>query len=154
MVNVTRALPHAVKLRRYLPAKIKYLTIHCTATPEGRDNTAAEVVHMDMEKYHQPSYQIIVELDGDSVRCLDDCELGAHVGLHNTGNIGISYVGGTECLNKGGKPKDTRTDAQKATLRRLVAEYKKLYPGIIVRGHRDWPKVAKACPCFDVATQL
>lgn len=133
---------------------IKFLTIHCTATPEGRDNTAAEVTRWDIDRFGQPSYHWVVELDGDAVRTLEDSQLGAHTGGRNTGNIGISYVGGTESLNAGGKPKDTRTPAQKATIRRLVAEYRKKYPGIIVRGHRDWPGVKKACPSFDVATAL
>lgn len=133
---------------------IKYLTIHCTATPEGRDNTAAEVTKWDIERFGQPSYHVVVELDGDAVRTLRDDQRGAHVAKNNTGNIGISYVGGTETLNEGGDPKDTRTAAQKATLRRLVAEYRAKYPGIVVRGHRDWPGVKKACPSFDVATQL
>lgn len=153
-INVTRTVPWKKALAVYPASKIKFLTIHCTATPEGRDNSADEVIAWDVERFRQPSYHIVVELDGDSVRCLDDTQRGAHTGGHNTGNIGISYVGGTDTLNKGGKPKDTRTAAQKLTLRRLVAEYRKLYPGIIVRGHRDWPNVAKACPSFDVATQL
>lgn len=133
---------------------IKYLTIHCTATPEGRDNTAAEVTRWDIERFGQPSYHWVVELDGDAVQTLKDNQRGAHTAKHNTGNIGISYVGGTTSLNSGGKPKDTRTPAQKATLRRLVAEYRAKYPGIIVQGHRDWPGVKKACPSFDVSTQL
>jgi hypothetical protein len=29
---------------------IKYLTVHCTATPEGRDNTAAEVTQWDIAR--------------------------------------------------------------------------------------------------------
>lgn len=135
-----------------LPAK--YLTIHCTATPEGRDNTAEEVRLWDVARFGQPSYHIVVELDGDAVRHLEDGQRGAHVAKANTGNIGISYVGGTTTRNAGAKPKDTRTKAQKATLRRLVAEYMAKYPGIIVRGHRDWPGVAKACPSFDVQTWL
>lgn len=133
---------------------IKYLTIHCTATPEGRDNTAAEVTKWDIDRFGQPSYHQVVELDGDAVRTLRDDQIGAHTGGHNTGNIGISYVGGTTSMNSGAKPKDTRTPAQKATLRRLVVEYKAKYPGIIVRGHRDWPNVAKACPSFDVSAWL
>ena len=88
------------------------------------------------------------------MRHLNDTQRGAHVAKANTGNIGISYVGGTETLNRGGKPKDTRTDAQKDTMARLVREYMAKYPGIIVRGHRDWPGVHKACPSFDVATWL
>ncbi len=70
----------------------------------------------------------------------------------NTGNIGICYVGGMSKDMK--QAKDTRTPAQKETLRRLVAEYRVKYPGIQVLGHRDWPNVNKACPSFDVKTQL
>jgi len=133
---------------------ITHVTIHCTATPEGRPNTAAEVTRWDIARFGQPSYHWVIELDGDAVRTLADDQRGAHTGAHNTGNIGISYVGGTESLNAGGKPKDTRTAAQKATLRRLVAQYSAAHPGVVVLGHRDWPGVAKACPAFDVATGL
>jgi N-acetyl-anhydromuramyl-L-alanine amidase AmpD len=132
----------------------RFLTIHCTATPEGRDNSADEVRSWDIARFGQPSYHQVVELDGAAVRHLRDDQRGAHVGGHNTGNIGIAYVGGTETLSAGGRPKDTRTAAQRATLRSLVAGYRAKYPGIIVRGHRDWPGVKKACPSFDVATQL
>lgn len=133
---------------------ILYLTIHCTATPEGRDNSAAEVKSWDIARFGQPSYHIVIELDGTAVRQLEDAQRGAHVAGHNTGNIGISYVGGTESLNAGGKPKDTRTPAQKTTLKRLVCEYQTNYPGIVVRGHRDWPDVQKACPSFDVSAWI
>lgn len=130
---------------------IKYLTIHCAATPEGRDVKAATISDWDKVKFGQISYHHVVELDGTAIRTLSDNTKGAHVGKANTGNIGICYVGGCD---KQMNAKDTRTPAQKATLRRLVAEYKAKHPGIIVRGHRDWPGVAKACPSFDVATQL
>jgi N-acetyl-anhydromuramyl-L-alanine amidase AmpD len=133
---------------------IKYLTIHCTATPEGRNNTAAEVRAWDVDRFGQPSYHWVIELDGTRVRHLKDDQIGAHVGGHNSGNIGISYVGGTESLNAGGKPKDTRTAAQKTSMLTLVRTYKDRYPGIVVRGHRDWPGVSKACPSFDVAKWL
>lgn len=133
---------------------IKYLTVHCTATPEGRANTAAEVTSWDIARFHQPSYHWVIELDGHAVRTLNDDQLGAHTGGHNTGNIGISYVGGTESLNAGGAPKDTRTPAQKATLKRLIEQYQTEYPGIVVRGHRDWLGVHKACPSFDVSAWM
>lgn len=133
---------------------IKYLTIHCTATPEGRDNTAEEIRTWDIARFGQPSYHIVVELDGTAVRHMADSVRGAHVALHNTGNIGISYVGGTETLSAGGKPKDTRTPAQRVTLKRLIKEYEAKYPGIDVLGHRDWPGVNKACPSFDVSAWI
>lgn len=130
---------------------IRFLTIHCAATPEGRDVKAATISEWDKAKFGQVSYHHVVELDGAAVRTLADDRRGAHVGGANTGNIGICYVGG---VDKNGNPKDTRTDAQKETLRRLVADYKAKYPGIVVRGHRDWPGVKKACPSFDVRTAL
>jgi len=128
---------------------IKYLTIHCAATPEGRDDKAAQINEWDKKKFGQISYHWIVELDGRKVRSLQDGERGAHVGKANTGNIGICYVGG---MSKDMKTaKDTRTSAQKASLRTLIRTYIERYPGIIIRGHRDWPGVNKACPSFDVA---
>lgn len=133
------------------PAKTKYLTIHCAATPEGRDIKAATIGQWDIAKFGQISYHHVIEIDGDAVRTLNDNQRGAHTGGANTGNIGICYVGGVDVKMN---PKDTRTPAQKATLRRLVAEYRARFPGIIVRGHRDWPGVKKACPSFDVATAL
>lgn len=132
-------------------AGIKYLTIHCAATPRGRDVKASTVADIGRQRFGQPSYHRVIELDGNVVRLLRDDQRGAHTGGHNTGNIGVCYVGGVEADMK---PADTRTDAQKVALRKVVAEYKALYPGIIVRGHRDWPGVNKACPSFDVATQL
>jgi hypothetical protein len=77
---------------------------------------------------------------------------GAHVCGANSGNVGVCYVGGMDAANKA--PRDTRTPAQKAALRAIVARYRAAHPGLIVRGHRDWPGVKKACPSFDVATQL
>lgn len=133
---------------------VKYLTIHCAATPEGRDNTAAQVNQWDIEKFGQISYHWVIELDGDAVRGLPDNVKGAHVGKANTSNIGICYVGGTTDRNAGSKPKDTRTKAQKIALRTLIRTYQARYPNIIVRGHRDWPGVSKACPSFDVGAWL
>lgn len=132
--------------------RVKYLTIHCAATPEGRDVKAATISSWDQARFGQTSYHWVVELDGSKHRTLPDEQLGAHVGGHNTGNIGVCYVGGMDKDNK--IPKDTRTAAQKVSLREIVADYKAKTPGLIVRGHRDWPGVRKACPSFDVASSL
>jgi N-acetylmuramoyl-L-alanine amidase len=131
---------------------IAYLTVHCAATPEGRDVPADTVASWDKARFGQESYHHIVTLDGHDNARLPDTARGAHVAGHNTGNIGVCYVGGL--AEDGHTPKDTRTPAQKATLRAIVARYRAAYPGLVVRGHRDWPGVAKACPSFDVATGL
>lgn len=131
---------------------IKYLTIHCAATPEGRDVKAETISSWDQARFGQTSYHWVVQLDGSKHRTLPDTALGAHVGGHNTGNIGVCYVGGMDKDNK--IPKDTRTEAQKVSLREIVEDYKKNNPGLLVQGHRDWPGVHKACPSFDVNKAL
>lgn len=131
---------------------IKYLTIHCAATPEGRDVKADTVSNWDRAKFGQVSYHHVIELDGTVRHTLPDTLLGAHVGGHNTGNVGVCYVGGMD--KRMARPKDTRTDAQKVSLRQIVAEYRAKYPELVVRGHRDWPGVKKACPSFDVVAAL
>jgi N-acetylmuramoyl-L-alanine amidase len=131
---------------------VKYLTIHCAATPEGRHVTHEQITEWDKAKFGQTSYHWVIEVDGSMHRTLRDDQKGAHVGEANTGNIGICYIGG---MDKGMKqPKDTRTDAQKKSLLTLIRTYKERYPGIIIRGHRDWPGTRKACPSFDVAAWL
>ena len=59
---------------------IKFLTIHCAATPEGRDVKAAMISDWDKAKFGQTSYHPVVELDGTAVRTLADTVRGAHVG--------------------------------------------------------------------------
>ncbi len=134
------------------PAGIRYLTIHCAATPEGRVHRADEITRWDVDRFGQPSYHHVIELSGIAVRTLDDDQRGAHTGGHNTGNIGICYVGGMDAAMK--KPKDTRTGAQKQALLRLIGEYRARFPDIVVRGHNEWPGVTKACPSFSVRAML
>ena len=130
---------------------VKFLTIHCAATPEGRHVSASQITEWDKAKFGQTSYHWVIELDGHTNRTLRDDQKGAHVGGANTGNIGVCYVGG---VDKQFNPKDTRTEAQKKSLLTLIRTYKERYPGIVIRGHRDWPGVKKACPSFDVTDWL
>ena len=44
-------------------------------------------------------------------------------------------------------PKDTRTNAQKASLIKLLKELKLKYPKATIHGHREFAN--KACPSFD-----
>lgn len=131
---------------------IRFLTIHCAATPEGRDVKAGTITEWDKAKFGQTSYHWVIELDGTRHRTLLDTQRGAHTGGANTGNIGICYVGGMDRQMR--EARDTRTAAQKASLRTLVRTYQARFPGIVVRGHRDWPKVFKACPSFEVGAWL
>lgn len=124
-----------------------FVTIHCAATPEGRNVPAAEIARWDVARFGQESYHWILTLDGAMHRRLADDVRGAHVGGHNSRNIGICYVGGCD---KSMRPKDTRTDAQKKAMLTLIRTYRARYPSIKILGHNEWPGVAKACPSFSV----
>jgi N-acetylmuramoyl-L-alanine amidase len=131
--------------------KIKYIVVHCTATKEGYDFTAKQIGEWHKQLgWAGIGYNYVVRLDGsiEAGRHVD--EVPSHVKGYNANSIGVVYVGG---LNDNMQPKDTRTKLQKASLLQLLTDLKKLYPAAIIQGHRDFPKVAKACPCFDAKTE-
>jgi N-acetyl-anhydromuramyl-L-alanine amidase AmpD len=135
------------------PKAIHSITVHCAATPRGKKFTAAQISAMDIARADlgsQVAYHYVIELDGSIVQTLRHDQRGAHTGGHNTGNLGICYVGGVEA-DKKMTPADTRTPEQKSAMESLIKRLRGQYPRAIVRGHRDWPGVAKACPCFDTA---
>lgn len=131
--------------------KPTHLTIHCAATPEGRNVHAEQIRQWDIAKFGQPSYHRVFELDGTMAVHLNDDVRGAHVAKRNTGNIGFCYVGGCDVHMRA---KDTRTPQQRMIMLREVKLYMARYPGLIVLGHRDWPDVHKDCPSFDVRAWL
>lgn len=143
-----------------------HIVIHCTATPEGREVSRATLDSWHRAKNFEPyidpktkavtyaGYHLLVHLDGTYERLRPNEARGQHCPQMNMNNCGISicYVGG---VAKDGKtPKDTRTEAQKRTIRSLVATLKAKYPNAKVIGHRDVKGVVKACPSFDVAKEL
>jgi len=125
--------------------KIRELVWHCTATPEGREVSVAEI-----DRWHKArgwagiGYHRVVHLDGSVSEGRPESQIGAHVAGRNTGTIGYVYVGG---VAKDGKtPKDTRTAAQKKTMERLTRDAIVRYGLTEVSGHHDYAN--KACPCF------
>ncbi len=124
------------------------IVIHCSATPEGRDIGAAEIDAMHRERgFVRIGYHYVIRLDGRVETGRDEDAPGAHLKGHNSNSIGVCYVGG---YDRDLKAKDTRTEAQTIALVDLIRGLLKRYPGARVTGHRDWPAVNKACPCFDV----
>lgn len=128
---------------------IKEIIVHCTATPAGRDLTAADITRYHLNRgFETIGYHYVVRLDGTVERGRDaDC-VGAHCLGHNDRSIGVAYIGG---LDSDGNASDTRTSQQRASLRRLIAELCHRYRGATIHGHREF--AAKACPCFDAAQE-
>lgn len=130
---------------------INDIIIHCTATPEGRDVTAAEVRAWHKARgFDDIGYHYLVRLDGtvETGRPLE--KAGAHCRGHNAHSIGIAYAGG--CRRDGRTPADTRTAAQRTALKKLVLRLLRQYPGAGVHGHNDYAD--KACPSFNVKNAL
>lgn len=128
--------------------KITKIIVHCTATPEGRAVSVAQVDAWHKERgFRCIGYHYLVGLDGTVTAGRPEQEMGAHCLGHNYESIGVCYVGGLDRVT--GEPKDTRTPAQSSALRRLVEQLRDRYPGATVHGHREF--AAKACPCFDIA---
>lgn len=144
--------------------EIDKIIIHCSATPEGRHTTVADIRKWHLaRKFNDIGYHYVIYLDGSVHKGRDISKIGAHVQGHNSRSIGICYVGG---LDNSGKPKDTRTAEQKQSLVKLVNDLKRQFPGCEVLGHRDYSpdlngngiieewEWLKACPCFDVRKEF
>lgn len=139
---------------------IDAIIIHCSATKAGQDVKAKDIDRMHRARgFNQIGYNYVIDLDGTIERGRPLTVAGAHCIGYNDHSVGICYVGG---LDANGKPADTRTQEQKASLVELINRLCKEYNIIELLGHRDTSpdlnddgiiepfEFIKACPCFDV----
>lgn len=124
---------------------INEIIVHCTASAFRSDIGVSEIrrCHQEERGWRDIGYHYVVRLDGTVERGRPISQPGAHCYGHNAHSIGVAYVGG---LDKEGKPCDTRTAAQKASLLKLIFNLCKMYHAN-VSGHNNYAR--KACPCFD-----
>ena len=98
--------------------EIKYIVIHCSATKEGEFFDSGDINDWHKKRgWSGIGYHYVVLLDGMLEKGRKDDKIGAHVKGFDSNSIGVVYIGG---LDKNGKPKDTRTDLQKESLRELL----------------------------------
>lgn len=144
---------------------LKYLVLHCTATPDGREVSAADIrrwhtspVSSGGRGWKQVGYTDLIHLDGTIERFVDnnedawvdDWEITNGVAGYNSISRHVVYAGGVE---KDGKtPRDTRTAAQKEAMKRYVLDFHRRHPSVRIVGHCEL--AAKACPSFDVQAWL
>lgn len=139
--------------------KIKYIVLHCSATKEGVPFGIEDIGRWHRQRgFRKVGYHYVILLDGTIRKGRDIAQVGAHVQGSNANSIGICYIGG---LDADGKPKDTRTEEQKASLFFLLQQLREQFPDAMICGHRDFSpdlngdgiiepwEWMKACPCFD-----
>ena len=143
---------------------INMIVVHCSAT-----RADCALTTEDLETIHRRrgfrgiGYHYYIRRDGTVVNTRALELVGAHAKGHNAHSIGICYEGGLDCR---GRPADTRTPAQRATLRQLVGQLQEKFSGCRVCGHRDLSpdlngngeiepeEWIKQCPCFEVAKEF
>jgi len=128
--------------------KIDKIIIHCSATPIGRKVSVSTIRKWHLQRgFNDIGYHYVIHLDGKISVGRPIEKVGAHCAYQNIGSIGICYVGGmTKDMRK---PKDTRTQAQKDSLIKLMHELIYKYnKDMTIHGHNEYAN--KACPCFDV----
>ena len=129
---------------------INTIIIHCSATPGGRHFTEADIDRWHRQRgFDSIGYHYVILLDGTIRSGRPEATIGAHCRGHNANSIGICYIGGLDPAS--GQPADTRTPQQKQALITLLQSLRLKYPQARIMPHSAF--AAKACPCFDAATE-
>ena len=131
--------------------KIKRVILHCSATNEGDDVTAAMIKRWHRDRgWSDIGYHYIVRLDGTVESGRPISKSGSHVRGHNRDSIGICYIGG---LDQRGRPKNTMTQQQRRSIEALCRSLcTALNQSLTLHGHSEFS--AKACPSFEIAAEF
>lgn len=146
---------------------IQRIVLHCSAGPTTQTAAAISRYHLlPVSKggrgWRTPGYHYVVEGDGRVVQLVDEGKPSNGAKGYNATSIHVCYTGG---VDRGGRPADTRTAAQRTALRQLVTTLHHRYPRAAVLGHRDLSpdrngdgritpdEWIKSCPCFDARAE-
>lgn len=141
--------------------KVQRIVVHCTSDPANAVRSYEYFRHLffDIYKWKHFGYHAVVYQNGDWERLqawpaarvdggfIDNLTMANGAKGYNADSLHVAYVGGLNPTTL--EPTDTRTQAQKETLRVLIATWLHRYNITEVVGHRDLLGVHKACPCFD-----
>lgn len=132
--------------------RIMKIVVHCAATPPNFNEGVGWIRRLHKGKgWSDVGYHWVVTRSGRVQKGRDMSRQGAHVRGHNHYTIGICLMGGVDEYNE---PENNFTAEQLLALHKLI---KRLMENELfdvdkrkgVVGHRDFPGVNKACPCFD-----
>ena len=130
--------------------KIKYLVVHCTATPQDtRVKSLIDYWHKVLG-WKNNGYHFVIEKNGNTSKITPLDKIANGVQGYNQNSIHLAYIGG---IDSKGKAVDTRTIAQKKSLLYYLRDLKRKFPKAEILGHRDFAGVTKECPCFDAKVE-
>ena len=129
-------------------ATTKWIVVHCSATTADQDVGAEEIRqwHVKERGWTDIGYMYIIRRNGAREAGRPEWAIGAHVVGFNRDSVAVCLVGGADSHRRG---ENNFAPAQWETLAVIVRELLAKYPDVL-RGHRDFPNVAKECPSFDV----
>lgn len=134
------------------PRNIKFIVVHCTATQPTATLEAIKKFWKEQRGWGDtPGYHYMIQRNGEIVQLLDESKESYGAYGHNAECVHLAYIGG---VDKEGKQQDNRSDQQKHSMFDKLVALSEKYPEAKILGHRDFPGVAKACPCFDVKDWL
>ena len=156
MVNLMRIeliyplfMPIFFKNKVIIMRKISEIILHCSATQEGKDFKASDINRWHKQQgWNEIGYNFVIDLDGTIEEGRNIDKVPAHCAGRNAHSIGICYIGGCD---KNNKAKDTRTEAQKLSMYKLIKELCIKYHIDVtdVHCHNEYAK-NKSCPSFDI----
>ena len=118
---------------------IKYLVVHCSDSPNGRETTAADIHRWHQERgWDGIGYHAVIKLDGNIEAGRPMYWQGAHADPYNHESLGVCLIG-----------KDKFTEEQMRSLEGLFLALHVEYPDAQIVGHCDL-NTQKTCPNFDV----
>lgn len=124
---------------------ITLIIIHCSAVKPNQTSSADQIDLWHKQRgWRGIGYHYVVRRDGTIENGRPEYEIGAHCLNRNAHSIGVCYEGG---LDAHGRPADTRTPQQKATLMALLRSLKEDFPRARITGHNTFSNTS--CPCFD-----
>ena len=126
---------------------IKYLAVHCTGTFTNATVSGILNYWRNTMRWRNPGYHLMFPYGGGFTYIHDFNLLSNGVADFNSNSINISTIGG---LDADRRTVDTMTENQNRLVEITIEEFIKRFPEIIILGHRGFPNVQKACPCYDV----
>jgi N-acetylmuramoyl-L-alanine amidase len=125
--------------------ELNRIIMHSTATQEGKDYDIQDIRKWHLQRgFADVGYHFVIYRNGIIAKGRNIEIQGAHTLGHNKDSVGVAYIGG---IDANGKAKDTRTLAQKVSMRALILYLRLRYRIKKVMGHKECTHTE--CPSFD-----